>query len=477
MLIPAAYAALKQRPHKATSHTTSNPTRWLRCENEGCCIQLPRAAWQHPACDQGLPWWIRLQLGRHLQAARGRLVPSQLRRGHQPVEQARAPPKLQASGILLRGRRERGFIRCHAYIHEGGCGAALRLAGGAQGGGDGHEARRHRGVQGAAPERQGGKLHIAVLKLAPSHRLPAPTLGTPYLQIVFCHVHVERNLTTASKSNRALFNNIKNLGKLKFYARLIFQCRTDATATAVANLVQHWMRAEGELRAADWFWREYCCPDRLRWHHRASGVAGVYSATNPQESWHRSIKQAITMNQRVNTGAMLADVFPMLLASDGQKSLDGVSLEPQDRAPSKMVEDAVKMWEAKACRGSLDAGEFFVTESLPEGVEKTVEVTDRWVRSYKEGLLGNIEATATAQRVKATYLGLVRVTSSGGRVSECDCPIYSLRLCCPHSLVVGRLLGRVDFPSLSAAVGRVSRWNRKHAVGALTRQPPDGGRQ
>eukprot|EP00873_Tetraselmis_striata_P027268 jgi/Tetstr1/447532/TSEL_034912.t1 len=155
------------------------------------------------------------------------------------------------------------------------------------------------------------------------------------------------------------------------------------------------LRRKGESRAAAWLEGEYL-DDNLDWNI-STGVGGVPASTNPQESWHKSMKAELDMGPRRRaTDTLLETTFQEMCKLQGRQFRE--DNEPFNHGLTKefstLVHEAMDF--ATPARTGLTAYKW-KNGDLYVNADPLVEdnVTDRRVADYERSLCGDLPPSCT----------------------------------------------------------------------------------
>eukprot|EP00873_Tetraselmis_striata_P028470 jgi/Tetstr1/448734/TSEL_035970.t1 len=212
---------------------------------------------------------------------------------------------------------------------------------------------------------------------------------------VSCWVHLHRKVDSPSfrikeggRPVPILRNRTANVGFLRSVVNVIHLCRTTEQAVAVSAVLMAELRRKGESRAAAWLEGQYL-DDNLDWNI-STGVGGVPASTNPQESWHKSMKAELDMGPRRRaTDTLLETTFQEMCKLQGRQFRE--DNEPFNHGLTKefstLVHEAMDF--ATPARTGLTAYKW-KNGDLYVNADPLVEdnVTDRRVTDYERSLCG-----------------------------------------------------------------------------------------
>eukprot|EP00873_Tetraselmis_striata_P036359 jgi/Tetstr1/456623/TSEL_043326.t1 len=210
---------------------------------------------------------------------------------------------------------------------------------------------------------------------------------------VSCWVHLHRKVDSPSfrikeggRPVPILRNRTANVGFLRSVVNVIHLCRTTEQAVAVSAVLMAELRRKGESRAAAWLEGQYL-DDNLDWNI-STGVGGVPASTNPQESWHKSMKAELDMGPRRRaTDTLLETTFQEMCKLQGRQFRE--DNEPFNHGLTKefstLVHEAMDF--ATPARTGLTAYKW-KNGDLYVNADPLVEdnVTDRRVTDYERSL-------------------------------------------------------------------------------------------
>ena len=235
-------------------------------------------------------------------------------------------------------------------------------------------------------------------------------------------------------------------------------CRTLAQAKAVGDVVVQHMIDKGEAPTAEHFKKQYLSERWcFRWSIGAVGP-GVSPCSTPQETWHKWIKSATGCSKaRRPTDTLLHTVFPALLRHDGTFNCGEINPNKTPAVlPSEYVAQAAELKELPTSQAVFLAadGTYYVKADWTTPPKRRKRVTATWVGYVERGLAGNLgPGSCSLQRVNDHFLGLCKCRVVNDAV-QCDCDIFNLYLCCPHSIFVDDKRGHRFLNELTTKVGK-----------------------
>lgn len=273
-----------------------------------------------------------------------------------------------------------------------------------------------------------------------------------------CWIHVLRRFTEG-KMNGADRKTLKT-----FYPAIkaIKNCRTEAQAKAVGKTVVQHMIDENCPVTAEQFERSYLTDPWFTWFIGCVGPS-FSPTTNAQESWHKDTKNYPGMGgMHKASDDLIHTVFPLVLRKDSELRGGAVTVHPPEILPSEYLEEAKELESLPANQAYLiKDGYFYVKADWSTNSKRNKRVTPRWVALYEKGLQGDISPRTSMSTLTNHYLGLCKIKvplgqddGNEGRFA-CECDLYNLYLCCPHSIFVRMQVRDIDAETLTCRLGRV----------------------
>ena len=273
----------------------------------------------------------------------------------------------------------------------------------------------------------------------------------PEAKQIQCWNHIDRKFVNGT------FPGV-NQATGKSYHRAIEaikNCRTEAQARAVSQVVLNHMRERNLVKTAANLENEYMSERWFTWYIGCV-EPGMTPSTNAIESWNGVMKKypgVASVNKPTDT--LLETVFPTILRRDKDTRTGLVSVKQPEILPSEYVAQAKELPTRKSFLVHNSC--FYVKTDWTTQLRDNL-VTEHWIRDVESGLKGDIGPNTRLKTVRERYLGLCKVCPSvvnDGMLPQCDCDLYNLYLCCPHNIFVASKLNLVDLDFLTGGIGRV----------------------
>jgi hypothetical protein len=138
----------------------------------------------------------------------------------------------------------------------------------------------------------------------------------PGIKVLTCWPHIAWK---GSHENMRILVNKDQMPRCVADLRRLADCRSQAMFDAVGKFILRLLTVLPEVAYATWLNNQYLTPPWNVWFRTVSGIPGVQPSSQPQESYHKSIKKHSGIRLRAATERRVGDHPP----SDPRCRLEG----------------------------------------------------------------------------------------------------------------------------------------------------------
>jgi hypothetical protein len=140
----------------------------------------------------------------------------------------------------------------------------------------------------------------------------------PGIKVLTCWPHIAWK---GSHENMRILVNKDQMPRCVADLRRLADCRSQAMFDAVGKFILRLLTVLPEVAYATWLNNQYLTPPWNVWFRTVSGIPGVQPSSQPQESYHKSIKKHSGIRLRAATDVVLDITLPQILAVHSGKGL------------------------------------------------------------------------------------------------------------------------------------------------------------